>query len=134
MRILVIENDSVSSSQAIKHLIRRIGHGVDMVTYGIEARSMLQQQSYDLILLDLNLPDTNGTNILTHLRLRKSNTPVLVVKRRDQVKDLIRLLDLDADDYTAQLFNFGKLEKRIRALLRGSAGHELDLKQREFHS
>ena len=126
MRILVIEDDSVLS-EAITYRVKRLGHAVDLATTGSSAETMLQQQPYDLILLDLNLPDANGATILNHLRQRKVNTPVLVVTARDQVDDRIQLLDLGADDYITKPFDFGELEARIRALLRRSQGQAQDV-------
>ncbi len=155
MRLLVIEDDEVLNG-AITHRIKKLGHGVDLATDGKLATQLLAQQAYDLILLDLNLPDANGASLLESLRAAKSSTPVLVVTAKDQVEDRIKLLDLGADDYMTKPFDFGELEARIRALLRRSngqaqdaiefgdlhlnlrtcllsvKGEEIELKQREF--
>ena len=121
MRILVIEDDSVLS-EAISHRIKHIGHGVDLALTGKQARLMLRQQSYDLILLDLNLPDAHGASILQSLRESKTTSPVLIITAIDQVEERIKLLDLGADDYITKPFDFGELEARIRAILRRSQG------------
>ena len=91
MRILVIEDDSVLS-EAISHRIKHIGHGVDLALTGKQARVMLRQQSYDLILLDLNLPDAHGASILQSLRESKTTSPVLIITAIDQVEERIKLL------------------------------------------
>ncbi|MBJ7549663.1 response regulator transcription factor [Marinomonas ostreistagni] len=121
MRILVIEDDSVLC-EAVSHRIKSIGHGVDLAQTGKQASLMLRQQCYDLILLDLNLPDAKGETLLQSLRQQKSATPVLVVTARGQVEERIKLLDLGADDYITKPFDFGELEARIRAILRRSQG------------
>lgn len=126
MRLLVIEDDLILG-EAITHRIKTIGHGVDLATTGKLAQQMLQQQSYDLILLDLNLPDTNGAKLLQVLRQTKCATPVLVVTAKDQVEERIKLLDLGADDYITKPFDFGELEARVRAILRRSQGQAQDL-------
>lgn len=125
MRILVVEDDAVLS-EAITHRVKALGHAVDLATSGSQAGQALQQLEYDLILLDLNLPDISGEQILSQLRQRKVSTPVLVVTARHEVDDRIQLLDLGADDYITKPFDFGELEARIRALLRRSQGQADD--------
>ncbi|MGP3372487.1 response regulator, partial [Escherichia coli] len=98
MRILVIEDDAILS-EAITHRLKSLGHGVDFTRSGQQAKPMLEHQEYDLILLDLNLPDTSGAQLLTAFRNAKHTTPVLVVTARHQVEERVRLLDLGADDY-----------------------------------
>ena len=125
MRLLVIEDDPVLST-AITHRIKKLGHGVDLAMNGQSAAQLLRQQVYDLILLDLNLPDTNGASILETLRASKCVTPVLVATAKDQVEDRIALLNLGADDYITKPFDFGELEARVRAILRRSNGQAQD--------
>ncbi|RCW97944.1 response regulator transcription factor [Marinomonas foliarum] len=155
MRILVVEDDRILG-EAISQRISRMGHGLDLAQTGLQANHMLAVQEYDLMLLDLNLPDITGHQILQILRKKHSNTPVIVLTARDEMKDRIELLDLGADDYMTKPVDFGELEARCRALLRRSQGqahntieygnvsldlqscsvmvdgHLIELKQREF--
>ncbi|GGN38211.1 MULTISPECIES: response regulator transcription factor [Marinomonas] len=121
MRILVVEDDRILG-EAISQRIRRMGHGLDLAQTGLQANQMLALQEYDLMLLDLNLPDMSGSHILHTLRKKHSNTPVIVLTARNEIKDRIALLDLGADDYMTKPVDFGELEARCRALLRRSQG------------
>ncbi len=155
MRILVVEDDHILG-EAISQRIGRMGHGLDLAQTGHQANQMLALQEYDLMLLDLNLPDMTGNQILQTLRKKHLSTPVIVLTARDGIKDRIELLDLGADDYMTKPVDFGELEARCRALLRRSQGqaqnaieygnvsldlqacsvtvdgHPVELKQREF--
>ncbi|MFC6674217.1 response regulator transcription factor [Marinobacterium aestuariivivens] len=126
MRILVVEDDKVLG-EAITQRIRRIGHGVDLAQTGAAAQQFIGMYDYDLMILDLNLPDTTGDTVLDSLRKRQINTPVMILTARDQVEDRIALLDLGADDYMTKPFDFGELLARCRALLRRSQGQAQDL-------
>lgn len=121
MRILVVEDDRILG-KAISQRISRMGHGLDLAQTGSQANQMLALQTYDLMLLDLNLPDMTGNQVLQRLRKKQSNTPVIVLTARDEIKDRIELLDLGADDYMTKPVDFGELEARCRALLRRSQG------------
>lgn len=122
MRLLVIEDDAVLGNAICDHY-RKLGHGIDHVVRGDEANSILRHQNYDLIILDLNLPEMSGSRILQNLRIRKDNTPVLILTARAQIEDCINLLDLGADDYLTKPFDFGELDARCRALLRRYQGN-----------
>ena len=78
MRILAVEDDEVLG-EAICQRFTKMGQGIDLVTSGDVANSLLKRHEYDLILLDLNLPNLNGEQILKKLRARSSNTPVLIL-------------------------------------------------------
>lgn len=121
MRILIVEDDEVLG-EAINQRITRQGHGADWVKSGSQADNILQHQSFDLIILDLNLPGMSGEQVLSKFRQRQAKSPVLVLTARDQVEDRIQLLDLGADDYLTKPFDFGELEARCRALLRRHQG------------
>ena len=121
MRILVVEDDTVLG-EAITQRMRRIGHGVDLAPTGLLAQQFIGMYAYDLVVLDLNLPDLGGEKILEGLRKRQIKTPTMVLTARDQVEDRIALLDLGADDYMSKPFDFGELLARCRALLRRSQG------------
>lgn len=126
MRILVVEDDKVLG-EAITQRVRRIGHGVDLAQAGAAAQQFIDMYDYDLMILDLNLPDTTGDAVLGSLRKRQINTPVMILTARDQVEDRIALLDLGADDYMTKPFDFGELLARCRALLRRSQGQAQNL-------
>lgn len=125
MRLLVVEDDEVLGEAIIQRIARQ-GHGVDLVTTGVEANEILKHQIYDLIILDLNLPGLNGDRVLENVRARESDVPVLILTARDNVSDRIELLDLGADDYLTKPFDFGELEARCRALLRRQKGQATD--------
>lgn len=128
MRILVVEDDRILGDAITQHF-DKMGQGVDLADTGTSAQTFLDAQSYDLILLDLNLPHLNGDILLKNLRKQQSNTPVLVLTARNQIEDRIKLLDLGADDYMSKPFDFGELDARCRALIRRSQGKSQDTSQ-----
>ena len=101
------------------------GHVVDHAAVLEDARGFIQTTSYDLILLDIMLPDGDGREFLKWHRTEENNTPVIILTARSQVSDRISLLDLGADDYVTKPFDFAELEARCRAVLRrqGGAAH-----------
>lgn len=121
MRILVVE-DVADVGEAIVASLERIGHTVDWERNGGEADALLRAQVYDLVVLDVMLPDMDGFAILKALRQRRKATPVLVLTARSQVEDRVSALDLGADDYLVKPFDFRELEARVRALLRRKTG------------
>jgi two-component system OmpR family response regulator len=98
--------------------LKRKGYAVDAVSTGTEAQAILLTQNFDVLLLDLGLPGLDGTEILTDLRKKGSETPVIVITARDALEDKINGLDLGANDYLVKPFHFLELEARIRAVLR----------------
>lgn len=126
MRILVVEDDEILGDAITQHFYK-MGQAVDLAATGTMAQYILETQSYDLILLDLNLPKLSGDKVLKSLREQQSNTPVLILTARDQIEDRIELLDLGADDFMTKPFDFGELDARCRALLRRSQGKARDL-------
>ncbi len=121
MRILVVE-DTEDLADAIVHRLRKLGYAVDWAATGHEAEELLGQEAYQLILLDIMLPGTDGQTLLNRLRRRRDATPVLVMTARSQVDVRIDLLDLGADDFIVKPFDLRELEARCRALLRRSHG------------
>jgi two-component system, OmpR family, copper resistance phosphate regulon response regulator CusR len=95
-------------------------YAVDIAADGEQARAMTAEFHYDLLVLDLNLPQADGVVILRHLRTRKPSLPILVLTGRSRVEDRVQCLDLGADDFLAKPFSFAELSARIRALLRRS--------------
>ncbi|MGM0823417.1 MAG: response regulator [Pseudomonadota bacterium] len=119
MRLLVIEDDSLIAS-SLERALAPLGNTVEVFTTYAEAHTALSHDRFDLVLLDLGLPDGDGLNLLAALRRRGDITPVLILTARDGVDDRISGLDLGADDYLAKPFSLAELEARVRALLRRS--------------
>jgi two-component system OmpR family response regulator len=118
MRILIAEDDEVLAD-GLSHSMRQSGYAVDRVSTGLEADSILRgEQPYDLIILDLGLPQMDGFTVLRNLRERNQHVPVIILTARDSVGDRVKGLDLGADDYMVKPFNLQELEARVRALLR----------------
>jgi two-component system OmpR family response regulator len=95
---------------------------IDVARTGAEAEAYLSTQAYELIILDLGLPDEDGAQILKRHRARKGKTPVLVLSAREAIDERVRLLDLGADDYLVKSGAIEELEARVRALIRRSRG------------
>lgn len=121
MRILLVE-DTEDVADAIASHFGRAGHAVDVAATAEAARDALAVQDYDLIILDINLPDGSGFDILRELRTSRTPTPVLVLTARLAVEDRVSALDVGADDYLVKPFDLRELEARARALLRRSHG------------
>lgn len=117
MRLLLVE-DSVRLRELVSDTVRAAGWRLDALGGVDDAEEALATTSYDLILLDLGLPDGDGIDLLKALRARKDQTPVLVITARGAVDERIAGLDAGADDYLAKPFNKGELLARARALLR----------------
>jgi two-component system response regulator TctD len=121
MRVLIVE-DTPDVGEAIVASLSRAGYAVDWQMTGEGARDALNVQSYDLIILDVMLPDIDGFTLLAEIRARKIDTAVLVLTARSQVDDRVGALDLGADDYLVKPFDFRELEARARALARRRHG------------
>ncbi len=121
MRLLLVEDD-VMIGETVLDLLRADHFAVDWVKDGKMADTALRTQHYDLVLLDLGLPQRDGLEVLKDLRDRKDLTPVLVLTARDAVGDRIAGLDAGADDYLLKPYDLDELLARIRALIRRSAG------------
>lgn len=117
MRILVAEDDSPLAAFLRKGLEAE-HYAVDVVPDGEQAQMMADEYDYDLLVLDLNLPQLDGLEVLKGLRTKKPNLPVLVLTARSRVEDRVKGLDLGADDYLTKPFSFTELSARVRALLR----------------
>ena len=121
MRLLLVEDD-VMIGETVLDLLRADHFAVDWVKDGRMADTALRSQRYDLVLLDLGLPQRDGLDVLKDLRARKDLTPVLVLTARDAVGDRVAGLDAGADDYLLKPYDLDELLARIRALIRRSAG------------
>jgi len=117
MRLLLVE-DTVDVAEAIVASFGRRGDAVDHVTYDEEAESSLLVQEYDVIILDIGLPDGAGTDILASLRHRGNPTPVLMLTARSDIEDRVAALDKGADDYMVKPFDLRELHARVRAMIR----------------
>lgn len=128
MRILLVEDDQMLSN-GVSLALTQNGYVVDHVRTGKDADLALTKTEYDLVVLDLGLPEMDGLEVLTNLRQRGSATPVLVLTARDALEDRITGLDLGANDYMTKPFHLEELEARIRALLRKDTwGNQTEIK------
>jgi len=121
MRALLIE-DTADLGAAIAARLRNQGHAVEWLTDGGLASQRVQEDPFDLIILDLMLPGMNGVDVLKLARSRRINTPVLVITARGDIGDKIDLLDIGADDYLVKPFDLRELEARMRAVVRRHSG------------
>lgn len=117
MRLLLVEDDA-ALAEALRQNLRGDGYVVDHVARYGEAEAALMIVPYDLVLLDLGLPDGDGRDLLRDLRRRRCKTKVLVLTARDHVEARVGGLDDGADDYLVKPFAQAELAARIRALLR----------------
>lgn len=117
MRILVIE-DNPKMAGAIEKGLRSHGYAVDVSHSGFEGEDLACIESYDLIVLDLMLPDRDGVDVCRNLRRRCVETPVLMLTALSGTEDKVVGLDAGADDYLTKPFEFEELLARVRALLR----------------
>ena len=119
MRILLVEDDAMLAD-AVTRALKQATHQVQRAANGADADRALATNEYDLVLLDVGLPQLDGLEVLKRLRARRSKVPVLVLTVRDSVQDRVAGLDLGADDYLAKPFELSELEARVRALIRRS--------------
>lgn len=119
MKILVIEDD-LELNAAIKASLEKQGYAVDGINDGEKGERHIEinHQDYDLIILDLMLPQRDGFEVCRNIRALGILTPILILTGRDDVNDKILALDLGADDYLTKPFSFEELSARVRALLR----------------
>jgi len=122
MRILLVEDDDLLGS-GIKKSLTREGYQVDWLMDGKQGLAALKTDSFDLLLLDLNLPGMAGLDLLTALRKQQDHTPVLILTASDTLDDKITGLDTGADDYLVKPFEMAELKARMRALARRHHGH-----------
>lgn len=123
MRILVVE-DQPKMASFIKKGLNAQGYLVDVSETGMGAESLVAENAYDLIVLDVNLPDQNGMDTARHIRNDGYKGPILMLTALSSTKDKIHGLDAGADDYLTKPFDFDELLARIRALLRRNTGSE----------
>jgi two-component system OmpR family response regulator len=119
MRILAIE-DNHKLADSIARGLRQEGYAVDYLTNGLEGekRIFMNQSDYDLVILDIGLPDKNGLEICRSMREKGIMTPIIMLTAKDTVEDKVAGLDSGADDYLVKPFSFDELLSRVRALSR----------------
>ncbi len=117
MHILVVE-DEKKVANALREGLEAVQYVVRTASTGEEGFFLANQESFDLVILDLMLPRRGGAEVLTTLRKRGLQTPVLVLTAKDTVEDRVQVLDFGADDYLVKPFAFPELLARVRALLR----------------
>jgi DNA-binding response OmpR family regulator len=121
MRVLLIEDD-VMIAQGLETALRQMGAVVDWIRDGAQAAAALSAAVFDLVLLDLGLPNRDGISILREFRQRGDATPVIVLTARDEIQNRVAGLDAGADDYVVKPFDLDELAARIRSVLRRAAG------------
>ncbi len=122
MRILLIEDDS-ATAQSIELMLKSKGFNVYTTDLGEEGVDLGKLYDYDIILLDLNLPDMSGVEVLRTLRVCKVKTPILILSALAGIENKVRGLGFGADDYLTKPFHKDELVARIHAIVRRSKGH-----------
>lgn len=117
MRILVVE-DQIKMAQFLKKGLSEVGYAVDLAESGLAAEALASENEYDLIVLDVMLPDQNGIDTARHLRRDHYEGPILMLTALSTTKDKIIGLDAGADDYLTKPYSFDEFLARVRALLR----------------
>ena len=117
MRILLVE-DNAELADWLARALRKEQYTVDWIANGSDADFALRSERYSLVILDLALPKMDGNEVLRRLRVRKDDTPVLILSANNSIQSRVNELDQGADDYLAKPFEVEELEARIRVLLR----------------
>ncbi|OHV77426.1 response regulator transcription factor [Rhizobium sp. LCM 4573] len=143
MRILLVE-DNQALAEGLTTILRGSGYVVDAVADGASAEAVAAAEAYDLVILDLNLPEMDGLDVLRSMRARQNKAAVMILTARGTPEERVKGLDLGADDYMIKPFDISEFEARIRVLLRRQAwlrssvvqygGVTLDLPSRTFSS
>ncbi len=122
MRILVVEDDKMLG-EGICDGLGHLGYTIDWLQDGLAAEQALNNDDFDIVLLDLGLPGQDGMQLLQHLRANHNDIPVLIITARDRVEDRIAGLDQGADDYLVKPFDLMEAAARLRAIIRRKKGH-----------
>ncbi len=122
MRVLLIEDDS-AMAQSIELMLKSEGFNVYTTDLGEEGVDLGKLYDYDIIILDLQLPDMSGFDVLKQLRVNKIATPILILSGSTQVENKVKGLGVGADDYMTKPFHKDELIARVHAVVRRSKGH-----------
>jgi len=122
MNILLIEDDPVLMD-GLHYSLSKSGYDITPATTGRHAEALMFAKDFDMIILDLGLPDMDGAHFLSKLRLRKNPVPVLILTAKDAVNDKVECLKKGADDYMVKPFDLNELENRIHAFPRRTYGN-----------
>ena len=122
MRVLLIEDDT-ATAQSIELMLKSENFNVYVTDLGEEGIDLGKLYDYDIILLDLNLPDMSGYEVLRTLRVAKVKTPILILSGLAAIEDKVKGLGFGADDYLTKPFHKDELVARIQAIVRRSRGH-----------
>lgn len=117
MRVLIVEDEHKIAS-SIKQGLEQENYAADVAYSGTDGYDLATTEDYDLIILDLMLPEMNGLEICQKLRTAKIHTPILMLTAKSQTRDKVEGLDSGADDYLTKPFSFEELLARVRALIR----------------
>ncbi|OZB39145.1 MAG: DNA-binding response regulator [Alishewanella sp. 34-51-39] len=117
MRLLIVE-DEIKTGDYLKQGLTEAGFQVSLVRNGLDGHHLAMTEVFDLIVLDVMLPDVNGWRIVQSIRERNNLTPVLFLSARDSVDDRVKGLELGADDYLIKPFAFSEVLARVRSLIR----------------
>src|ERR1700730_393123 len=128
MRVLLIEDEG-ATAQSIELMLKSEGFDVYTTDLGEEGVDLGKLYDYDIILLDLNLPDMSGFEVLRSLRVSKVRTPILILSGLTGTEDKVKGLGFGADDYMTKPFHKGELIARIHAIVRRSQGHAQSIVQ-----
>ncbi len=122
MRVLLIEDDD-NMQRSIELMLSSEGFNAYCTELGEEGLDLGKLYDYDIIILDLNLPDMHGYDVLKKLRLSKVETPILILSGMSEMEDKVRALGFGADDYLTKPFHKEELIARLHAIVRRSKGH-----------
>ena len=121
MKVLIVE-DTVELARALRDFFTLGGHSADIAGDLSSAQDYLSVSHFDMILLDIMLPDGDGRGLLKSIRKRDDSIPIIVMTAKSEISDRIDVLDIGADDYIVKPFEFAELEARCRAVLRRQKG------------
>jgi two-component system copper resistance phosphate regulon response regulator CusR len=125
MKILIVE-DEPKTGEYLRQGLNEAGFVADLASNGSDGLHLALHGEYDLVILDVMLPELDGWQVLASLRRRGLEMPVLFLTARDQVEDRVKGLELGADDYLVKPFSFAELLARVRTILRRGRGGGLD--------